>query len=128
MKKIIYLISSIFCFSCAQHTDGQQFIDVNVDEFQELTSKENTVILDVRTPDEFKDGHIEGAINIDFFGKNFDEEIAALDKSKYYLVYCAAGGRSGKTLKKLKNTAFTGAANLKGGMGAWQSSGQSVAN
>ena len=126
MKKILYIISSIFCFSCAQNTEGQQFIDVNVQEFKELISREDAVILDVMTPDEYAEGHIDGAINIDFFGNEFDEQIAKLDKGKYYLVYCAAGGRSGKTLKKLKNSNFNGAANLKGGMGAWQSNGEGV--
>ena len=52
------------------------------------------VVLDVRTPKEFKEGHIPGATNIDFTTPDFEKRIGKLDKSKTYLVHCASGGRS----------------------------------
>ncbi len=59
------------------------------------------VILDVRTPDEFAGGHIHGAKNVDFFGDDFEKQIAALDPAKPVLVHCAAGGRSSQAVEKL---------------------------
>src|SRR5262249_53991490 len=64
---------------------------------QKLLSQTNLVILDVRTPEEFKSFHIAGATNIDFHGPNFEQRINSLDKSKNYLVHCASGGRSGQS-------------------------------
>src|SRR5689334_11790705 len=64
---------------------------------QKLLSQTNLVILDIRTPEEFKSFHIAGATNIDFQGPNFEQRINSLDKSKSYLVHCASGGRSSRS-------------------------------
>lgn len=53
-----------------------------------------TVVLDVRTPAEFADGHLEGARNIDVGSANFAEQIAVLDPDAEYVVYCRSGSRS----------------------------------
>lgn len=53
-----------------------------------------TVVLDVRTPGEYADGHLEGARNIDLQSPTFDSEIAALDPDAEYVVYCRSGSRS----------------------------------
>jgi rhodanese-related sulfurtransferase len=101
--------------------------NVGVEEFDKLRADKKNVVLDVRTAKEFASGHIAGAVNIDWNGPDFEKQVAALDKSKTYLVHCAVGGRSAKACAlmngKLK---FTGCYNLEGGMTAWQKAGKPV--
>lgn len=85
------------------------------------------VVLDVRTPEEFAAGHIAGAKNVDFKAPDFAAKVAALDKSQTYLVHCAAGGRSGKTLDLMKGHNFTAIYHLNEGFKAWEKAGKPVA-
>lgn len=55
---------------------------------------ENAVVLDVRTPDEIAEGKIEGAIELNFFDDNFQQEVLKLDANKSYYIYCRSGRRS----------------------------------
>ncbi len=68
-------------------------------------------------------GHIQGAINIDVEGAQFDSEIATLDKTKTYAVYCQSGRRSAIADGKMKDTGFTKIFNLQNGVADWQSNG-----
>ncbi len=70
------------------------------------------VILDVRTPEEFKETHVTGARNIDFKSPGFKAEIEKLDKDKSYKLYCRSGNRSGKTLDLMKTMGFRDLENL----------------
>nr|MTA36229.1 rhodanese-like domain-containing protein [Actinomycetota bacterium] len=81
------------------------------------------VVLDVRTAGEFSSGHIDGAINIDVEGMNFDSEIAKLDKSATYAVYCQSGRRSGIAVGKMSDAGFASLSNLEGGIQSWQVAG-----
>ena len=81
------------------------------------------VILDVRTPDEYDEGHIEGAINIDFNSGGFKTELSELDKKKTYLVYCRTSRRSGEAAKIMKDLGFTNIIRMKGDIVKWQSAG-----
>lgn len=85
------------------------------------------VVLDVRTPEEFAAGHIAGAKNVDFKAADFAAKVAALDKGQTYLVHCAAGGRSGKTLDLMKGHNFTAIYHLNEGFKAWEKAGKPVA-
>lgn len=85
------------------------------------------VILDVRTAAEFQQGHIKGAINIDFYGKDFNSLILALNPATAYLLHCRSGSRSGRTLSLMTAGGFKVVTHLDGGFLAWQSAGQSVA-
>jgi rhodanese-related sulfurtransferase len=89
-------------------------------------SDTNTVVLDVRTKKEYREGHIPGAVLLDFNSPEFDEQVAKLDKSKTYLVHCAGGGRSAKACKKMETMDFSKLYNLQGGMGAWKKAGKPV--
>ena len=96
-----------------------KYRSVDVKEFEALRKKPNTVVLDVRTPDEFAKGHIEGATNIDVMAGDFKARTSYLDKSKTYLVNCAAGVRSARACKQLGEMDFPSLVNLKGGYAAW---------
>jgi len=80
----------------------------------------NFVIIDVRTPQEFAEERIEGAINLDYYADTFKDELNKLDKNKTYLVYCRSGGRSGGTLDLMKELGFKEVYNILGGIIAWK--------
>ena len=71
---------------------------VGVEEFDKLRSEKKNVVVDVRTEEEFKTGHIPGAVNVDVKAPDFEEKVANLDKNKTYLVHCAGGVRSGDSM------------------------------
>jgi rhodanese-related sulfurtransferase len=81
------------------------------------------VILDVRTPEEFSEEHIEGAVNIDFYSATFRDQLDKLDKDKTYLVYCRSGGRSGNTMEIMEDLGFQEAYNVLDGILGWKEAG-----
>ncbi len=81
------------------------------------------VILDVRTPEEFADGHIENTINIDYYSETFRDELDKLDKNETYLIYCRSGNRSGKTLDMMVELNFKEVYNMLGGIVQWEAEG-----
>lgn len=94
--------------------------DINVKDFREKLEKDpNALVLDVRTPSEFAEGSIEGAINVDFLNENFSTELDQLDKNRTIYLYCKSGGRSGQAKKILEDKGFTAIYNLEGGYMAW---------
>jgi rhodanese-related sulfurtransferase len=93
-------------------------------EFAKQAKEADIVVLDVRTKEEFEQGHISGAQNIDFNNTAaFNEYVSQLDASKKYLIYCRSGNRSGQALKIMQDQGFTQITNLDGGIQAWQSAG-----
>jgi rhodanese-related sulfurtransferase len=84
------------------------------------------VIIDVRTPEEFAQGHLENAINIDYYSDTFSDETEALDKNKTYLIYCRSGARSSQALALMAVQNFTKVYNISGGINAWQAAGLPV--
>lgn len=97
-------------------------MDLQQNEWQEkLANDSNAVILDVRTEDEWNDGIIPGAINIDIYkGQGFIYEVDQLDKSRNYFVYCKAGGRSAQACAIMNQLGFETTYNLVGGFLQWQ--------
>lgn len=95
-------------------------------EFEKLAADKEKIILDVRTPKEYAEGHIAGAVNVDYRSKDFSAKIADLDKSKTYLVYCAVGGRSNGACEKLGKMDFPHVYNLDGGIMRWEREGKKV--
>ena len=70
------------------------------------------VVLDVRTIGEFSEGHVNGALNIDFYAPDFKTQISKLDKKKTYKVYCRSGNRSGQSVNIMKELGFSNVENL----------------
>ena len=89
---------------------------------------EDLVILDVRTPEEFAEGHIESAVMVDFYSDTFDDELAALDPNVPYVVYCQSGNRSGQTITKMEQIGFQSVEGIDGGVVAWASAGLPLVN
>lgn len=100
--------------------------NVGAEEFDKLRKQKDTVVLDVRTADEFASGHLKDAVLLDFRAADFADKVAKLDKDKTYLVHCAAGGRSAKACTKMEGLGFKHIVNLEGGLGAWKDAGKPV--
>ena len=82
-----------------------------------------TAIIDVRTPDEYASGHVDGAVNIDWEGATFADEVAALDKNGTYLLYCRSGNRAGQAKAAMEQMGFTNVTNLGGYQDAAKATG-----
>ena len=89
---------------------------LNAEEFRSKVEGKKVQLIDVRTPNEFKSGHIKGAKNIDFFSVNFINVIEQLDKQKAVYLYCRSGGRSRQASKRLMSLGFQEIYDLKGGI------------
>ena len=105
----------------SQNTSGGGRQDVNAMQAKELISKgKEMVILDVRTPEEFANGHIAGAKNLDFYAPNFEQQLEKLDTTNTYLLYCASGNRSGKAANLMQNKGFKKIINSQAGFNELQ--------
>ncbi|MBX7226000.1 MAG: rhodanese-like domain-containing protein [Chitinophagales bacterium] len=85
-----------------------------------MNSLKNEQLIDVRTPEEFASGHLQNAVNINFYSSDFKEQLEKLDKTKPVMVYCKSGGRSGKAAIILKELGFTIVYNLADGVEGWK--------
>lgn len=100
---------------------------LSVDAFQEqLAQHPEAVVLDVRTAEEVAEGVIPGAVNIDFKSSDFETRIDALDKSKSYYVYCAAGVRSEKAAAVMTAKGFEHVKTLAGGINSWKAQNKEI--
>ena len=90
---------------------------------QNNTNNSNFVVLDVRTPEEFSDERIQGAVNLDYFNESFSAVLGILDKNKTYLIHCRSGTRSGFALEVMKELEFWEVYNMLGGIVQWKEEG-----
>lgn len=87
----------------------------------ELKADENAIILDVRTEEEYNEGHIPNSILLDYYrGQDFIDDLNELDRDKNYYVYCRTGNRSGQTCAIMNQLGFENAYNLVGGIEQWE--------
>lgn len=87
---------------------------------KERAGKADFVILDVRTPEEFAEGHIAGAVNLDVQAKDFEKKLRALDRKKTYLVYCRTGNRSRKATVAMEALGFRSIFHMNEGIVKWK--------
>lgn len=124
MRHILLLITLALA-ACAAPTAGAPKT-VDPAGAEALIAKK-VQILDVRTAEEWSEGHLEGATRIDVQQDGFDAQAASrLDKAKPVLVYCRSGRRSTEASKRLAAAGFTEVHNLKGGILAWTADGRKV--
>ena len=122
MKHILTILLTSLLIACGSESGAQKaFTTITLQDFDNLKKNTpNLVILDVRTPDEIKQGKIEGALELDYMQISFDKDVLKLDKSKTIVVYCATGYRSNEAMDVMKNAGFREVYDLKGGIVAWQ--------
>jgi rhodanese-related sulfurtransferase len=126
MKKgQIYLLTILallmFTTGFAQETESEEVTIKRVDKkaFKSAIESGDYVLFDVRTLEEYMDGHIDGSKSLNFLDAQFDKTISNIDKSQKYLIYCQSGGRSAKALEKMKDAGFTNVLELEGGYLNW---------
>jgi rhodanese-related sulfurtransferase len=111
------------CSEAQKKTTNKQnkamFQNLNVNEFEQGMTQNEAVIIDVRTPMEYNEGHIRNSKLIDISDRDFENQLEKLDKSKAYYVYCRSGGRSSSASQIMIEKGFTKVYNLQGGMIAW---------
>lgn len=117
--------------SCSQTNsgtspEGSVADNVNVATFAQFEQNEDAQLLDVRTAQEYAEGHIAGSVNIDIFAADFDQQVQQLDKNKPVYVYCRSGRRSANAMARMRDAGFTEIHNLQGGIMAWQQAGKAV--
>ncbi|WP_372768036.1 rhodanese-like domain-containing protein [Lutibacter sp.] len=119
LKLTILLFVAVLGISC--NTKSQSQTDsisvISPTEFKEKAV--NNTIIDVRTPQEFSEGHIEGAVNINFFDATFLEQISKYKKDEPVFIYCKSGNRSGQASKKISDSGFKQIYDLEGGILNW---------
>ncbi|HOJ63497.1 MAG TPA: rhodanese-like domain-containing protein [Spirochaetota bacterium] len=107
--------------------NNQTIITISVDDFYRLVSEnkknKDVVIIDFRTQEEYKGGHLENAININFYDNNLKDILNNLEKDKIYLIYCRSGNRSRKALKIMEELNFKQVYNMEGGIIQWNIKG-----
>lgn len=112
----LLLMSVISCTSSAQ----SGFKNAPIAELTQLKNEKKAVVIDVRTPAEWQQGVIAGAdLFIDYNGANFKQQIAKLDKSKTYIIYCRSGGRSAGASQVMSEAGFKNVINMQGGISSW---------
>ncbi|MCF8236095.1 MAG: hypothetical protein K9G67_14005 [Bacteroidales bacterium] len=78
------------------------------------------MVLDLRTPAEYAEGHIEGAVNLDFKNECFTGSLETMDRDKTYLIHCRTVNKAGKTLDIMKELGFKEVYLMDGGFKAWK--------
>lgn len=100
--------------------------DIGPDEARQVLARPpaGLVVLDIRTPEEFRDGHLPGARNLDFFAPDFRQRLEALARGDApVLLYCRSGNRSGQAMRLLRQWGRDDVLHLAGGFRAWQAAG-----
>jgi len=120
-KPLLTLVILFTIISCQSQT-SESIKTIEVKAFaKEIKSSKKPQLLDVRTPTEYTEGHIDNALNIDWQGSHFEHEVQKLDKNKAVYVYCRSGKRSLKASEKLAELGFKKIYNLDGGFLQWTS-------
>jgi thioredoxin 1 len=125
MRSIFWMLALVFtAYSCSSNTasgDLPEKTNLNPKEFQQLIEQaKNTQLIDVRTPEEFEDGHIENATNINWNDPSFFDNVEKLSKTEPVLVYCLSGNRSASAAYELRKMGFEHVYELTGGMLHWR--------
>ncbi len=131
LSNIVLILTSLICFQCSssaktknshgkdQETQVKSTL-LSANEFEsKLAAMPNAQLIDVRTPEEFNAGYIKGALNINYQGSTFMEEVAKLDKTKPTFVYCRSGGRSSESCNYMANQGFKELYELEDGISSW---------
>lgn len=115
MKKVVsaLFVSALLLTGCS--SSNSAVTDLGAAEFVAQSQATGVVVIDVRTAAEFNEGHITNALNVDVESNTFDSDIAALDKSITYALYCRSGNRSSTAAGKMSDAGFTNILNAQVG-------------
>ena len=124
---LVVIICLGFVLTSQSDPDSKHITAISAKEAAELIDKHDEeselIIIDIRTPGEFKSGHLAKSVLIDFYSQTFAENLSRLNKEKTYLIYCRSGNRSSKSLEIFKKLKFQKVYHMASGIRAWQSGG-----
>lgn len=125
MKKLYPLVLAIMALvlNACQESVASQVETITVEQMSDALNAEEIQLLDVRTTEEYFEGHLENATNICVTDDDFKEKVANLDRDKPIYVYCKKGGRSARAAKILKEMGFKKIYDMSGGMDSWKEAG-----
>ena len=129
MKYVLIFLLSFFAFHAeieAQTIQKDSIQVLSLAEFEKMSAKRKTKILDVRTPEEVAEGHLLGSSTVNFLSPDFSKEVQALNKNKTYLLYCRSGTRTRKAADAMQKIGFKHVYMLEGGINAWKDAGKEV--
>jgi thioredoxin len=109
----------LFLSACAQNTQNKSFTDVNSLQFEKLVSAGKGILLDVRTENEFKNGHIANAGQLNFYASDFRSRLLLLPKDQPIYIYCLTGSRSRSAAQLLVQNGYANVYNLQRGIMEW---------
>jgi thioredoxin len=112
---------TLLFYSCSEGQKQTGNTNLSATEFaNKIKEQSNAVVLDVRTPQEYAKGHLPNALNYDWNGGDFENQVARLDKSKPVFVYCLSGARSAAAAKQMRSEGFQQVFELSGGIMKWR--------
>lgn len=119
----ICTLLTVWFFGCSNN----KYQNLSAEEFSKAITEPNTIIVDVRTPEEYNEGHIAGAKNIDVKSCTFiDKAEETIGKTQTIAVYCRSGKRSANAASILAEHGYKKIINLKGGIIEWQEAQKAV--
>jgi thioredoxin 1 len=125
MKKIFFILVLLLMASIL--VEAQTVRKLDPQNFnKKLSESKAPILVDVRTPGEFAQGHLANAILIDIKSDDFKSRVAKLDKTKPVFVYCKAGSRSSSAVEVFTDLGFKEIYDLSGGINAWQSANMPI--
>lgn len=121
-KTLFILIISFILFSCEESHNTT----VTSKQFERNIKNQDVQLIDVRTPEEYNAGHIEGAENINIHDSDFEQQLNKLDKNETVYIYCKSGSRSSSAIDTMIEMGFKDITELNGGITAWRVAGKPV--
>ena len=123
MIRVVFF-SLLLVYSCQIFESAE----INVISGTQFTETQDTdhILVDVRTVEEYESGHIQDAINFDFYSESFQKEILSLEKSSSIILYCRTQNRSVKTANFLKENGYKKITVIEGGISSWVKNGNDL--
>ena len=123
MLRFVFFFLLLVC-SC-QIFESNEINEISVAQFIEIQDSDY-ILVDVRTIEEYESGHIQDAVNFDFYSESFQNDILSLDKSSSIILYCRTQNRSTKTANYLKENGYKEITVLEGGITSWVKNGNDL--
>ena len=123
MPRFVFF-SLLLVYSC-QIFESNEINEISDIQFTEIQDTDY-ILVDVRTTEEYESGHIQDAVNFDFYSESFQNDILILDKSSSIVLYCRTQNRSTKTANYLKENGYKEITVLEGGITSWVKNGNDL--
>lgn len=121
----LFLVLAVLVTACSSGTDTASIELVSPEQAAEVIedAPDGLVVLDIRTPEEYNEVRLDGAINVDYYATDFADQLDTLDKNNPYVMYCRSGNRSSDAVETMKDLGFTEVYEIDGGIVNWYEAG-----